>query len=680
MATFIGNGSINNTYRIILDVNETGTSINNNTSTVHWNLSIQSTASYSFAVIGSTITANIGGIEVYNAYAQRSLDAYSTISIGSGDVTISHNSDGKKVINSYASYTQTSSAYYTPGNMSAGGDLTLTTIPRQANITSAPDFNDEENPVLQYKNSAGNSVSSLQARIENSQGTLAYVEYRDISKTGSSYTFNLTEAERTTLRNACPNSNTLTVKFVVKTVINGNTYWSTANRVMTIVNANPVYEGEIYIPAPHEDINPVTKALTREVYMRADAIVRKASIIRVLFEFNSQQAQKGALISKYRIAIGTAFAEYTVDYSPGTVFSDYIGKLNGTIPITGDESYIRDNGDGTYTFLGINLYLDIYNPDSDKIYMYVTDSRGNTNTNNLYSYANYKDYTTLFENGGSISATRTNHGIGTNVTLGIGGKFWNGRFSNTGGGRDDQGYIPIDNEIVSITYKYKKTTQALWIDGTTSIVPVVDGANYTYSGSIEGDLNANGFDAASSYDIMVIVEDKLTTIEFTTILSSAKPGMAIHQNGISFGAPYDKNSGGIVQINGINIFQYIYPVGAVYISTTLVDPATLFGGTWQRIEDRFLLAASEVYEAGSVGGEASHLLTVNEIPSHRHVGIYGGNSERKGGYGSTGTHTGTLNENTATEYETFTTGYTGGGQAHNNMPPYLSVYMWERIS
>ena len=305
--------------------------------------------------------------------------------------------------------------------------------------------------------------------------------------------------------------------------------------------------------------------------------------------------------------------------------------------------------------------------------MYVTDSRGNTNTRNLYSSSNYKDYTTLFENGGSISATRTNHGIGTNVTLGIGGKFWNGRFSDTGGGRDDQGYIPIDNEIVSITYKYKKTTQALWIDGTTSIVPVVDGANYTYTGSIEGDLNANGFDAASSYDIMVIVEDKLTTIEFTTILSSAEPGMAIHQNGVSFGAPYDKNSGGLVQINGINIFQYIYPVGAVYISTTLVDPATLFGGTWQRIEDRFLLAASEVYEAGSVGGEASHLLTIDEMPSHRHGTPAIGNT------GSSG-WTSTSRWSTDSGGEVIQTNYVGGGQPHNNMPPYLSVYMWQRIS
>lgn len=48
------------------------------------------------------------------------------------------------------------------------------------------------------------------------------------------------------------------------------------------------------------------------------------------------------------------------------------------------------------------------------------------------------------------------------------------------------------------------------------------------------------------------------------------------------------------------------------------DPATLFGGTWERIQGRFLLAASDEYEAGSSGGEATHKLTVSEMPSHGH--------------------------------------------------------------
>ena len=681
MATFTGSGSINSTFNIILEVNETGTNINDNTSTVSWVVKLQSTASYNFRTIGSTVVVNLNGSEIFNNYAQRDLGAYSTITIGSGTTTIWHNADGKKTIGCYASYTQTSGAYYTPGNMSCSGNLGLTTIPRQANITSAPDFNDEENPVLKYKNAAGNAVSSLQACI-SLDGTRADIAYRNINKTATSYTFNLTDDERKILRKAAMNSNTIPVYFIVKTVINGNTYTSKKKQTMSIINANPTYSGEIIIPTgPYEDINTTTKALTREARRLEDAIVRYASIIRVKVGFYPLDAKKEALISKYRVTIGNSTVEYVVDYSEGSDFSEYVGKVNGTIPITGEEEYIEVLEDGSYIFFPMDFYLDIYNPDSNIINIYVTDTRGNTNTNNvLWTTNRYIEYTTLFENGGSMAASRNNNGVGTNVTLGVSGKFWDGRFSETGGGLGEDGYLPIDNEIVSVTYKYKKTYEALWTDGTTSIAVSTDGANYSFSGSIKGDLDANGFSLANSYDIKVIVEDKLSTIEFTTVLPSATPGIAMHRQGISFGAPYDKNSGGVVQIKGVNIFQYIYPVGAVYISTTLVDPAVLFGGTWRRIEDRFLLAASEVYAAGSVGGEASHLLTENEMPRHRHVGIYGGNSERKGGYGSTGTHTGTLNENTATEFERFTTGYAGGGQAHNNMPPYLSVYMWERIS
>ena len=68
----------------------------------------------------------------------------------------------------------------------------LDRIPRQADITSAPDFNDEQNPTIGYSNPAGNSVNSLQACISLT-GASADVSYRDIPKTGSSYTFNLTE-------------------------------------------------------------------------------------------------------------------------------------------------------------------------------------------------------------------------------------------------------------------------------------------------------------------------------------------------------------------------------------------------------------------------------------------------------------------------------------------------------
>ena len=127
----------------------------------------------------------------------------------------------------------------------------------------------------------------------------------------------------------------------------------------------------------------------------------------------------------------------------------------------------------------------------------------------------------------------------------------------------------------------------------------------------------------------------------------------------------------------------VYPIGAIYLSLNNTNPGTLFGGTWEQLKDRFLLGAGDSYSVGSTGGAATHTLTVNEMPNHRHIGIgidgvyvFGWD---KGNF--TGTNWMTqLNQNDKNIADRVQTGYTGGSQAHNNMPPYLTVYMWKRVS
>lgn len=123
-----------------------------------------------------------------------------------------------------------------------------------------------------------------------------------------------------------------------------------------------------------------------------------------------------------------------------------------------------------------------------------------------------------------------------------------------------------------------------------------------------------------------------------------------------------------------------YPVGAIYLSAVATSPASLFGGTWERLKDRFLLGAGDSYNAGSTGGEATHKLTVSEIPSHNHVEMYGdkpwGDDSASGSSASTNTATWNAIETKKTNM----TGSSGGGNAHNNMPPYLVVYMWKRTA
>ena len=129
------------------------------------------------------------------------------------------------------------------------------------------------------------------------------------------------------------------------------------------------------------------------------------------------------------------------------------------------------------------------------------------------------------------------------------------------------------------------------------------------------------------------------------------------------------------------LIAMIYPVGAIYLSVNATDPGVLFGfGSWERIEDRFLLAAGSSYEAGSIGGEAEHTLTELEMPAHDHEfdrhqlwrneQIPPSTSTQGDGYGA--------NNKTLPVY-TDTTVATGAGEAHNNLPPYLTVYVWKRI-
>ena len=126
------------------------------------------------------------------------------------------------------------------------------------------------------------------------------------------------------------------------------------------------------------------------------------------------------------------------------------------------------------------------------------------------------------------------------------------------------------------------------------------------------------------------------------------------------------------------ILGLVHPVGSIYMSINNVSPATLFGGKWVQIKGRFLLGASDVYKANTTGGEATHALTTDEMPEHRHS-IYYPNAGGPYGDAALSYPEGSGTDKTW-EAEMCKTQSAGGSAAHNNMPPYLVVYMWRRLS
>lgn len=174
----------------------------------------------------------------------------------------------------------------------------------------------------------------------------------------------------------------------------------------------------------------------------------------------------------------------------------------------------------------------------------------------------------------------------------------------------------------------------------------------------------------------------------------------------------------------ISILDWVYPVGSLYWSKKSTDPATLFGGTWTRIKDKFILAAGDSYAQGATGGASTVALTTAQLPAHNHSGSTqdagwhghsassnstgghthtlrmnggeGGNNEpsisSSGGndwninanvnaIASAGNHSHTITVNGGGNHtHALTINNTGSGQAHENMPPYVTYYCWERTA
>lgn len=241
------------------------------------------------------------------------------------------------------------------------------------------------------------------------------------------------------------------------------------------------------------------------------------------------------------------------------------------------------------------------------------------------------------------------------------------------GGKNDRTY----------SLKYKKSSDEYFTQFSSGT------AATEYDGT-QNFASAPEISADYAYVVRLEVTDYFQTVFYEIQIPTAFTPMDFRGTGrgVSFGKVSEKDafevamdaeftgdvefSGGVT-VNSKTLLDWLHPVGSIYQSTDSTDPSTLFGGTWERIKDRFLLAAGDTFAAGKTGGEASHTLTADEIPEIKMSYQYTGQSTVIGTdairlydvNGQPNQYTGPQSSNC-------------GGKAHNNMPPYLVVYMWKR--
>lgn len=269
--------------------------------------------------------------------------------------------------------------------------------------------------------------------------------------------------------------------------------------------------------------------------------------------------------------------------------------------------------------------------------------------------------------------------INTNgvATIDISGTWFKGSFGK------------VSNDI-TVSYRYKSNSSSSWGSWTT-IPNVTKNDDGTFSVTV----TKNGLSYTETYNFEARVQDAINTVSSKEYTAKSLPVFDWSSDDFNFNVPVsvlsptDSNNPTTKQYvdNLVNplmekfasIIDIVYPVGSIYMSVNAADPSKLFSGTaWEKLEGRFLLGSSSTYTNGSTGGEATHALTTDEMPEHRHSIAY---PNAGGPYGDAAI---SYPEGSGTEKtwlaEMCKTQSAGGSAAHNNMPPYLVVNMWKRIS
>lgn len=605
-------------WQLRLDWAITGQSINDNTSTINLDLWVYDGTGYSRNETAYEAYYILQGEKRWNPYNYSTTGWYK---LGSKSITVSHNADGTGSVTLTAEWDCGFDSSYTPRHLSLSETVTLTTIPRASSVSASGDTLGQAVAIT-----ISRASSSFTHKLYYSCGSISWAGIASDVDTSYSWTPPVSLAAQ------APNASAVVLSVIVETY-NGSTYIGASSVQMTLAVPSSV------VPTLSVATSDPTK-----VSATYGGYVQLRSKLKV--DLTASGAQ-GSTIKAYSIKLGDIYA---------------VSSASGT------TDYLPTAGALTLTCT-------------------VTDSRGRTTTKTqTITVLAYRKPTIS-----DISAARCNQD-GTANRMGDYGKV---TFSGA--------ITPLSNKnTAAYAVQYREVGAENWSNAGSAAA-----GNYAPAGSYV----VFAADKSKRYEVRVVATDAFEAIGSAVrdlpaayallhhakhLLSMGIGRLCDKANALQVGlnAYFDENVqvGGNLTVGGKTLVDMIYPVGSVYISfNNEADPSVLFGGTWERIRNRFLWAATENGVMGETGGEAEHTLTASEMPSHKghlSAGIAGTAPYEKGNY------KGYLNSSTMTAHGDIGRGWdvyngneihpaseaVGGGQPHNNMPPFIQVAMWERIA
>ena len=610
---------------------------------------------------------------------------------------IAHNEDGTKKV-AISGYAQAPEYPTSLGDAksSFNGEMELTTIPRASTLDSfsgSKRIGVANDVIINFTKKSSKFTTTLEyATTSNFSDAVKIV---DKSTNASTYSWTLPIG----LLNKIPNSKSLTIYIRLTTYDSdtqiGNAQTSSFTASVYEDNCRPVWNTHTI---------EETDTTAKQLVTTANKFI--ANLSKPKFTF-SATGQYGATISYYQINNTTRTSGFT-DSSFNT--NGYVLKVVDSRGVTNTYTFTT-----TYVpyftpiFEEVKLFRDV--PTSNKVFSYfkikffnntsdvkfdnpqalsykfnyqeaggtaqeilitpetydIETSRYAENETELGSSFNYKksvDWTFSF-------VDLTGKTFTTNTTLPMGIPLMNGKMNADG---EQELYINGNtNELYSNSASMRSLP-----NGNDSVEYWRDLPNGTYwyanTGAVPNIPSSWGF----------VIKDGIVGGDFTVMFHTQASGPIYRKSG-----NYNSITGWVQQLDSSNLINLIYPVGSIYMSTKDVSPQTFLGGTWVRLQDRFLLGASSTYAVNSKGGSkdaivVSHTHTMQSAGSHTHN--IGRDRDCASGSANWSVHTagtsgaGATSPTSSAGGHTHTIDTTGTSGTNANMPPYLAVYMWERTA